>query len=50
MKHVAVVSMDLLKQLCEQGGKSLTRMPQFDDIQPSIQALDIILRHRTAKR
>ena len=50
VKHASVVDMGLLRQLYMKGGKSLASMPRFDEIQPSIQALDIVLRHRTSMK
>ena len=44
------VGMDLLNQLCNQGSKDLTPLPDVQDVQTAIQALDVILRHQTALR
>ena len=50
VKLAATVSMDLLNQLCSQGSKNLTPLPDVQDVQTAIQALDVILRHQTALR
>ena len=50
VKLAARVGMDLLNQLCSRGSKDLTPLPDVQDVQTAIQALDVILRHQTAIR
>ena len=45
-----VCSMDLLNQLCSRGSKALIPLPDVQDVQTAIQALDVILRHQTAMK
>ena len=50
VKLAATVSMDLLNQLCSKRSKALIPLPDVQDVQTAIQALDVILRHQTAMK